>query len=292
MKIEGMITAMVTPFDDDFSLSEKRTENLTRFLIENGSQGLFVLGTNGEFFSLSREEKVKQVKYVKKYSEGKIPLYAGAGGLSTYESIETAKALEEAGADGISVINPFFNKLKDEEIVNHYRHIAKAVNIPLLIYNMPGNTGMNISENIFKGLIEIENIKGIKDSSGDMENVKNYIALSKDKDFSVLIGSDSKILSGLKLGAKGCVASTSNVITRHVVNLLEAFKEGRMEEAEKLQKDIDVIRAAFKLGTQPSVVKRALYLLGIDVGNTRLPILMPEGKDEEIKEMLSFYKLI
>ena len=291
-RIKGLVVAMITPFNEDGSISKVKCEKLVEHLIEEGVDGLFALGTNGEAFQMEHDEKAQYIRWVCEAVRGRVKVIAGAGMCSTIETIELIKEFKDAGADAVSVVNPYFVKLKKEELINHYRVIAENSDLPVYLYNMPKNTGMNIDADILEEIIKFKNIKGIKDSSGDMENTEKYIELAKGKDFSVLMGSDSKILASLKLGADGFVASTANVISGHLRRLYDAFKNGNMEEAEKLQKDVDVLRNTFKLATQPAVTKRALKLLGIDVGECRLPIMpLPKEYNKDVEEMLNFYNL-
>lgn len=292
MLIEGIVTAMVTPMNQDQKLDFEATKKHIDFLINKGVHGLFILGTNGEFHVLSYEEKVEFAKFVIDHVASRIPVYVGAGECGTQETIRLAQAFESLGADAISVITPYLVKINQAELVQHYTMIAKSVNIPIILYNIPANTGINIEASTLSALMNIENIKGIKDSSGNIDTIKSYLEVIKDKDFSLLIGSDSKILEGLKLGAKGAVASTSNVIPEHIVSLYNAYKSGTIENAEKLQKDVDVIRNVFKLGTVPSIVKRCVCLRGNNVGEARFPVAsINDSYDKQIHEMLSFYGL-
>ena len=292
MEIKGIITAMVTPFDENQKVNEKAARQLIDHLIEKGVSGLFILGSNGEFHVLSDEEKVAFAKVVVEHVNHRVPVYVGAGACSTQETIKLAKQMEAIGADALSVISPYFIAPTQQELANHYRRVAEAVNIPIIMYNIPKNTGVNIEPATVKSLIGVKNIAGIKDSSGNMENMQGYIDAAKGSDFVVLVGSDSKILPALKIGAAGAIAGTSNVITELDVSIYENFLKGDLEAAQKAQEDIDVLRGVLKLGTVPSVMKRAVTLMGIDVGDARYPVeKLPKEVDEKIKEALNFYGL-
>jgi len=292
MLFEGIVTAMVTPMNSDQSLNFEATKKHIDFLIDKGVHGLFILGTNGEFHVLSFEEKCEFAKFVIEYVNKRVPVYAGAGECSTKETIRLAQAYERFGADAISVITPYLVRINQEEIIQHYTKIAQSVKIPVILYNIPANTGVNIDASSLEVLMKIPNIKGIKDSSGNSETIQSYMSIIKDNDFSLLIGSDSKILEGLKLGAKGAVASTSNAIPEHILSLYDSFNNGNIELAEKLQRDVDVIRNVFKLATVPSIVKRCVSLRGVGVGEARYPVLSIGGQfDDQITKMLQFYGL-
>lgn len=293
MLIEGIITAMVTPMDVNQKIDYEATKRHIDFLIDKGVHGLFILGTNGEFHVLSYEEKIEFARVVVNHVAKRVAVYVGAGECGTYETIRLAQAFEAIGADAISVITPYLVKINQAELEMHYTMVAKSVNIPIILYNIPANTGINIEASTLESLMNIENIKGIKDSSGNLDTIKAYLSVIGDKDFSLLIGSDSKILEGLILGAKGAVASTSNAIPEHIVSLYNAYKSGNIENALMLQKDVDVIRGVLKLATIPSIVKRCVSLRGNNVGEARYPVMSINDKyDRQILEMLSFYKLI
>lgn len=294
MDIKGIITAMVTPFDENQKINPLATKQLVNKLIDKGVDGLFILGTNGEFHTLSRDEKLYFAKLVIDEVDKRIPVYVGTGGNSTVEVIELSKEMEALGADAISVITPYFLAPTQKELINHYKSIASSVDIPIILYNIPKNTGINLEFETVYELSKVSNISGIKDSSGNIENIKGYIEVTKDSNFSVLSGSDSLILKSLNLGAKGAIAATSNLLTEINVAIYKNFLKGNMEEAEKFQKDIDVLRGVLKLGTVPSVLKKAVELSGIPVGPARLPVM--EIHDdlvvEKIREMLRYYKFL
>jgi 4-hydroxy-tetrahydrodipicolinate synthase len=200
--------------------------------------------------------------------------------------------MESLGADALSVITPFFLVPTQEEVIKHYKAVAEAVQIPIILYNIPKNTGMNLEPSTVAELAKVKNIAGIKDSSGKIENIKSYIEASAGQDFSVLSGSDSLILKALELGATGAVAATANLLTELDVSIYQNFLKGDMEAAEKAQKDIDVLRGVLKLGTVPSILKKSVELSGIPVGPARLPVTEPNTEAvAKIKEMLSYYKL-
>ncbi|MCB5934187.1 4-hydroxy-tetrahydrodipicolinate synthase [Caldibacillus thermoamylovorans] len=292
MKIKGIITAMVTPFDEAQNLNLVATCQLVDKLIESGVDGLFILGTNGEFHLLSNEEKILFSKTVIDHVNHRIPVYVGVGACGTKETIKLAQQMEKVGADALSVITPYLIAPTQEELIQHYKMIAESVNTPIILYNLPKNTGVNIEPSTVATLLEVKNIVAIKDSSGNMENMQGYIDVVKDHDFAVLVGSDSKILSALKMGASGAVAGTSNVITEVIISIYHKFINGYLDEAEKLQKDVDVLREVLKLGTVPSVMKKAVTLLGVNVGDARLPVKSLSEEDTlKIKEALNFYQL-
>ncbi|OJG33083.1 dihydrodipicolinate synthase [Enterococcus devriesei] len=286
---------MVTPLQaDSCGIDEQKTRQLVEHLITNGVAGLFILGTNGEFYALSTEEKITLAKIVVEQAAGRVPVFAGAGGISTQAVSDLANEFAKVGVDAVSIITPFLIKISDRELINHYQEIAEKNQLPIILYNIPSNTGINISEAAFKELVKNPKIIGIKDSSGNVENIKMYIENSRQRaDFSVLVGSDSKILTALKLGADGAVAATSNVLTKTDVAIYDLYQSGDLTKAQVLQASIDEFRRVLKFATVPAVLKYSCDLIGYPVGKTKLPVLPAEGKYvAEIKEVLTTYGTI
>ena len=292
MKIKGIITAMVTPLSED-GINEAATRELVNKLINDGVHGLFVLGTNGEFYALSEAEKLALVKIVVDEAAGRVPVFAGSGGISTEEVIKVTNQFAELGVDAVSVITPYLIKLSDEELIQHYQTIALNTNLPMILYNIPANTQLSINESVFKELIQLPQIIGIKDSSGKLENIQMYLETNDREDFSILIGSDSLILPALQMGVDGAVAATSNVLTKTDLGIYQAFLENKMERAQVLQESINDFRGILKLATVPSVLKHSLELIGFPVGAPKKPVRKVSSKfDAEICETLSKYKEI
>lgn len=292
MKIKGIITAMVTPLSED-GINEAATRKLVNKLINDGVHGLFVLGTNGEFYALSEAEKLALVEIVVDEATGRVPVFAGSGGISTEEVIKVTNQFAELGVDAVSVITPYLIKLSDEELIQHYQTIALNTNLPMILYNIPANTQLSINESVFKELIQLPQIIGIKDSSGKLENIQMYLEMNDREDFSILIGSDSLILPALQMGVDGAVAATSNVLTKTDLGIYQAFLENKMERAQVLQESINDFRGILKLATVPSVLKHSLELIGFPVGAPKNPVHKVSSKfDAEICETLSKYKEI
>ena len=292
---EGIITPIVTPFHRDAqeSINYEATKQLIDHLIEHGVKGIFILGSNGEFHVIDEEEKVAFAKRVIEIVNKRVPVFVGTGCCSTRETIRLSKKMEELGADALSVITPYFLKPTNANLYAHYKAVAESVNLPIVLYNIPKATGCPLDPELVNELADIENIKAIKDSSGEEERIQAYAKIAKEKDFKLLIVSDSKISYAYELGASGAVAGTSNVITDTLVALDRALRNKEQESAEKLQKDIDVLRGVLKLGTVPSAMKRAVELAGIaEVGPARMPVEeLSKEDDEKIIEMLRYYGL-
>ena len=201
-----------------------------------------------------------------------------------------SREAEAIGADALSVINPYFLGISDQQLVEYFKTVAASVKIPVLLYNIPKGTGKNISKEAVEQLVIIENIKGIKDSSGNIDNLKDYLDVTAGHDVDVLVGSDGKISEAHALGAQGTIAGTANLITKVVVDLWKALEAGNTEEAARLQAEIEPIRDILHLGSTPQTLKRSLELAGYPVGPARFPVTeVAEGVDEKIYAMLDHY---
>lgn len=288
-KLEGIIPAVITPLKDD-EIDYYATTTHVNILIEEGVDGLFILGTNGEFHVLSDDEKVSFAKHVIDVVAKRVPVYVGVGSCSTRGTLELAKRMEQLHPDALSVITPYMVPVSQSSLIEHYTTIANNVTIPLILYNIPANTGNNIDPSTVEMLMSHPNIIGIKDSSGNIELLKEYIDVSRNENFSVLVGSDSKILDAYILGAKGCVASTANIITPHIKLLIQSFKNNDLTLASKLQIDIDPIRNVMKKESIPVILKRLVSLKNVEVGEARKPApTIGDKYDTLIEEVLNFY---
>ncbi|KPI46197.1 dihydrodipicolinate synthase [Clostridioides difficile] len=291
MKYKGIICAMITPFDENQNINPQATCELIDYLIDKGVYGLFILGTNGECHVLTDDEKVEFAKIVINHTNNRVPVFVGTGGNSTREVITLSKRMEEIGANALSIITPYFVTPTQQELILHYKSIADSVNLPIMMYNMPGKTGINIEPDSVRELSKIKNIVGIKDSSGRLDNMKAYIEAIEGEDFSVFSGSDSLILDSLKAGGKGAVAATANFLTEIDIAIYENFMNGDLEKAQEAQNSIEELRRILKLGTIPSVIKKTVVLNGINVGTARLPVTEPTGESlEEIKQVVENYR--
>ena len=291
MDYKGIICAMITPLDENQNINEKATRELIDYLIDRGVYGLFILGTNGECHMLTDDEKVEFAKIVIEHTNNRVPVFVGTGGNSTREVINLSKRMEEIGASALSIITPYFVPPTQEELILHYKAIAESVNLPIMMYNMPGKTGINIEPESVRELSKVKNIVGIKDSSGKLDNMKAYIEVTKGEDFGVFSGSDSLILDILKAGGQGAVAATANFLTEIDVAIYNNFIKGDLEAAQKAQDSIEELRRILKLGTIPSVIKKTVVLNEINVGPARLPVTEPTGEAlEEIKKVVENYK--
>ena len=289
-EIKGIIPPIITPMKEDETINLEELRNQIERQIEGGVHALFAFGTNGEGYILSEKEKYEILEAMVDQVKGRVPVYAGSGCISTKDTIRVSKEAERLGADILSIITPSFAVASQKELYDHYAEVAKHVNIPIVLYNIPARTGNKLlPETVQKLAKDVDLIMGAKDSSGDWDNLQAYINLTKDldKDFRVLSGNDSLILKSLQAGGAGGIAGCANVYPKVLSSIYDLFKAGKIEEAEKAQASIASFRAVFKYGNPNTVVKKAVKLLGYPVGDCRRPFnyLSDEGM-EELKKVL------
>ena len=290
VEIKGIIPPILTPMNDDESINEAELRHQVNRMIDAGVSGIFAFGTNGEAYALSHKEKVQILNVVVDETKKRVPVYAGTGCVTTKETITLSKEAEEIGADILSVIVPYFAAASQDELYDHYKAVAESVKLPVVLYNIPARTGNALAPATVARLAkDIPNIMGAKDSSGNFDNMKQYIELTQDigKDFSVLSGNDSLILPALMFGGKGGIAGCANVFPHTMVEIYKAFKAGDIERAKKVQDSIRIFRNCFKYGNPNTLVKIAAGLLGDPVGPCRRPFskITPEGM-EALKKTL------
>lgn len=282
VELKGIITPILTPMNADESVNLTELRNQVERLISGGVHGIFPFGTNGEGYILSENEKIEVLEATIDQVKGRVPVYAGSGLISTKDTICMSKKAEELGADVLSIITPSFAVASQKELYDHYVEIAKHVDTPIVLYNIPARTGNKLlPETIAKLAKDVDLIVGAKDSSGDWDNLKAYITETREleKDFYVLSGNDSLILPCLKEGGFGGIAGCSNVYPEVLSSIYNLFIDGKLEEAEVVQESIASFRAVFKYGNPNTVVKKAVAMLGYPVGDCRRPFnyLCEEG---------------
>jgi 4-hydroxy-tetrahydrodipicolinate synthase len=288
VNIQGIISAMATAMHEDETVNEEEIRNHVNRLIENGIHGLFCLGTNGEFYALSREEKLNVIRIVVDENRKRVPLFAGTGCITTKETIELTQKAKTFGVDAVSIIAPYFAQLSQEGLYSHYKQIAEAVDIDIIIYNIPARTGINIDYKTVSRLSQIHNIVGIKDSSGNFDNMLRYIE-ETDRDFKVLSGNDSLILWNLMAGGAGGISGISNLFPKRMADIYNFWAAGDLKNAKSLQDSIRPIRDALQLGNPNSIVKRAGNLLGCKLGPARAPFIADPGVDKVLTGILEQY---
>lgn len=281
-KPRGIIPPMITPFNEDEQVDCQALKRMTNYLIDAGVHGVFPLGSTGEGYGIDFNQKRKVIETVFEATNRRVPVYAGTGAITTKESIQLTKMATEIGVDALSVITPYFISPSEEELFEHYKEIASNTDLPIILYNNPGRTGVNLSIDIIIRLSHIDNIVGIKDSSGDMSKAAEIIRRTGN-DFAVLAGRDSLIYGFLVYGGQGSIAATANIVPRLVVSIYELYQKGEYQAALEAQFKLAPLRMAFSLGSFPVIVKEALKLRGINMGNTLKPI---GSLDVEAREKL------
>jgi 4-hydroxy-tetrahydrodipicolinate synthase len=286
---KGIIPAMVTPIDGAGRINEASARKLVNHLIDGGVHGLFPVGSQGEAFSLTFEQKKEIIRIVIAETRGRVPVYAGTGAVTTREAMETTKMAHDLGVSAVSVITPYFLVPSQKELIVHYTTIARACpDLPILLYSNPDRTQVPFPVSTVLELAAVDNIIGIKDSSGDMSLTGEYIRLTRGMNFHVLMGRDTLIYAALCYGAAGSICATGNVDPRVPVEIYEAFVAGDHKRALDAQFRLAPLRVAFGLGTFPVVVKEALTMIGIDAGPAIPPIgPMTQENREKLRKVIS-----
>lgn len=288
---KGCGTAIVTPFTQD-GVNFEEFRKLIEFQIKNKVDAIIVCGTTGEAATMTEEEKKQTIKFAIDVVAKRTKVIVGTGSNNTKVAIDMSKWAQEIGADGILVVTPYYNKTTQNGLIAHYTEIAKAVKLPIIMYNVPGRTGVNILPNTCKELSKIENIVGIKEASGDISQVAKIASLCGD-DFSIYSGNDDQIIPVLSLGGKGVISVLSNIMPEYTHNMVYHYFNGEVEKAMKEQLEVvDLIDALF-VEVNPIPVKYALNLMGFDFGKPRLPLVeMTESNKELMKNVMKKHKLI
>jgi 4-hydroxy-tetrahydrodipicolinate synthase len=272
MQVRGIIPPVATPMQANEDLDLPRLRWFIDHLIANGVHGIFVLGTNSEFYALDDYEKQQVIATAVEHVKGRVPVYAGTGAETTREAIRLTKMAEKEGVQGVSIITPYFVIPTQQEIFDHYRRIAEQTSLPVILYSNPATCGgVKIDPETVGRLAEIRNIVGIKDSSGDLTNTVEMIRVVPDH-FSVLMGRDTLIFSALQFGAKGAVPATGNIAPALLAEIYNTYMKGDIAASKAAQLRLNPIRMSLTLGTAPGGVKAALNLLGLSIGPSRSPV--------------------
>jgi 4-hydroxy-tetrahydrodipicolinate synthase len=288
----GIIPAMVTPLTADEQINEKSLRRLTNHLIDGKVHGVFAVGSQGEFWAFTPEEKKRVWEVVVDEARGRVPVYAGTVGVTTRETIELTRIAEKIGIDAVSILTPYFIGPNDDQLLDHYKAVAESTSLPILVYTNPARTNVKISPGLLARLAQVKGIVGIKDSSGDLELTAEYIRVVPPT-FSVLMGRDTLIYAGLSYGTKGSIAATANVKPALVASIYDKYMAGDLPGALQAQRELAPLRLAFAWGTFPVVIKEALNLMGMDAGPCRAPVgpLTAEQR-ERLKKVLQEMKVI
>ncbi|MFC4404434.1 4-hydroxy-tetrahydrodipicolinate synthase [Gracilibacillus xinjiangensis] len=272
MNFGRVVTAMVTPFDQDGQVDYQKAERLIDHLIANGTEGIVVAGTTGESPTLSAEEKISLLKFAVKTVNKRVPVIAGTGSNNTNGSIELTKQAELIGVDAVMLVTPYYNKPSQQGMYEHFKTIANTTSLPIMLYNIPGRTGVNLLPETIIELAQISNIVSVKEASGNLDAMTKIIR-GTPSTFSLYSGDDSLTLPILAIGGTGVVSVSSHVIGNEMNEMIQAFQQGRVTEAAILHQELLPIMQALFTAPNPTPVKAALSFIGLDVGSVRLPLI-------------------
>jgi len=283
VKLGKVLTAMVTPFDQNLAVNYQVSQELANRLIDSGSDGVVVAGTTGESPTLTKAEKINLFKAVVEAIGGKGTVIAGTGSYNTVDSIELTKEAERAGVDGVMLVAPYYNKPSQEGLYQHFKAIAEATSLPVIIYNIPGRTGVNISVDTLLRLAEIENVVAVKEASGNMGQI-SQICEQAPKSFQVYSGDDALTLPVLSVGGVGIISVAAHIAGRKIKEMVTAYERGEVAKAAQINMELGPLNRALFANTNPIMVKAACNLLGFKVGGLRLPLVEATSKEKEMLE--------
>ncbi|HGM3507242.1 TPA: 4-hydroxy-tetrahydrodipicolinate synthase [Clostridioides difficile] len=289
MIFKGSAVALVTPFTKDNKVDFDKLGELVEYQIANGTDAIVSCGTTGEANTMTDEEQLATIKYVVEKVNKRVPVIAGSGSNDTMHSVNLSQEAEKLGVDALLIITPYYNKANKVGLKRHFETIANSVKLPIILYNVPGRTCVNISPSLIVELAKIDNIVAVKEASGDLGQVAEIASLVPD-DFAIYSGNDDTILPLLSLGGQGVISVLANVCPQETHDLVAKFFEGDIEGSRKLQLGMDALIAALFIEVNPIPVKTAMNLLGFNVGDLRLPLAEMDPTNLEVlkKELVNF----
>jgi 4-hydroxy-tetrahydrodipicolinate synthase len=285
MNFGQVLTAMVTPFDHTGEVDFNATRLLVNYLIANGTDGLVVAGTTGESPTLTTEEKVELFKFVVDVVDGRVPVIAGTGSNNTRASISLTRLAAEAGVDGIMLVTPYYNKPSQEGLFQHFKAIAESTPLPIMLYNIPGRSVVNMSVETIARLSKINNIVAIKEASGSLDDMAEIIS-STPSDFTLYSGDDGLTLPVLAIGGAGVVSVASHIIGNEMQEMINRFKNGELQGAAKAHRSLLPIMKGLFAAPNPTPVKAALNMNGINVGGVRLPMVPLSDEEKAVLQSI------
>ena len=288
----GSCVALVTPFKDG-KIDFEKLKELIDWQIEKGTDAILIAGTTGETSTLTDEEHLQLLRVAGEYIDGRVPYIAGTGSNDTAYSIMLTQFAKTYKADAALVINPYYNKSTQKGIVAHIKAIAEAVDIPIIVYNVPSRTGMNITVDTIKKLSEIPNVQAVKEASGDISQI-SAIVEACGSEIDVYSGNDDQVLPILALGGKGVISVSANIIPTEIHNLVQTYMDGDLEKSREIQFNTNIVNRAMFIETNPIPLKTAMGIMGLDTGEMRLPLVEMEeaNKDKLVEELKKFGGLI
>ncbi|RKD32436.1 4-hydroxy-tetrahydrodipicolinate synthase [Thermohalobacter berrensis] len=287
---KGSGVAIVTPFKEK-GIDYDKLGELIEWHIEEGTDAIIICGTTGEASTMTDEEQKETIKFAVEKVNKRIPVIAGTGSNDTHHAIELSKFAEEVGADGLLVVTPYYNKTTQKGLIEHYTAIADSVNIPVIVYNVPGRTGVNVQPKTLAKLSKHPNIKAVKEASGDISQVAEIARLCPD-DFYIYSGNDDMVVPLLSLGGVGVISVVANILPKDTHDMVVSYLNGNINKAKELQLNMKGLIDALFIETNPIPIKTAMNLLGMNVGKLRLPLTdMVEENLEVLKDELKKYGL-
>lgn len=287
-----LLTAMITPMLEDLSVDYDGAAKLAEYLIEQGSDGLVVAGSTGESPTLTDEEKVKLFATVVDAVGGKVPVIAGTGSNSTAHTIELTKQAEKVGVDGVMLVAPYYNRPSQAGLLQHFKTIVQETRLPVMIYNIPSRTGVNISADTMLEIAKLRNVAAVKEASGNLDQVGEIIRRS-GRDFKVYSGDDSLTLPILSIGGDGVVSVASHIVGLRMREMIDAYNNGQTKSAADIHLELLPLFKALFITTNPVPVKKALSMMGLPAGPVRLPLANPSDDEvARIKQVLQDMDLV
>ena len=286
MEIPRLLTAMITPYDENLQINYSKAAEMAEYLCNNGTDAIVVCGTTGEAPALSDEEKLHMFATVKKQVGHKIPVWAGTGSNNTAHASDFSREAEKLGVDGLLLVTPYYNKPSQEGLYQHFKAIAENVSIPAMLYNVPGRTGCNLLPETVARLSKVDNIIAIKQAVGNLDQTSELKNLLPD-DFIIYSGDDSLTLPMMALGARGVVSIASHIIGNEMQRMITAFVNGDVKLAQEIHNQLFPIFKGLFITTNPIPLKEALNMMGKEVGGFRLPLCSASEKEKAlIKDLL------
>ncbi|MBS3815011.1 MAG: 4-hydroxy-tetrahydrodipicolinate synthase [Hadesarchaea archaeon] len=288
MNFKGGMTALITPLDENNEFNEEGFRQIIDSQIKGGIDGIVPVGTTGECATLSYEEHEKVVEVAVDAANGRVPVIAGTGSNSTREALRLTRHAKEVGADGVLLVAPYYNKPTQRGLYEHYKTLAEEIEIPQIIYNIPSRTGRNIEAETLIKLSKLDNVAGVKEASGDLNQVMKISRETRDNDFNVLSGDDSLTLPILSLGGVGVISVASNLLPGKISELVNSYLDGDPKRSREIHFELMPLFEALFIETNPGPVKAAMNLLGDPAGRVRPPLVDSEPETKErLREVLT-----
>ncbi len=288
---EGSGVALITPFTET-GVDYDKLKEILEWHVKEGTDSIIICGTTGEATTMTLDEKKEVIKFTVDTINGRIPVIAGTGSNNTKASIEMSKYAESVGVSAVLVITPYYNKTNHKGLLKHFEAINNAINIPIILYNVPSRTGMNITPSTLKELSTLKNVVAIKEASGDLSQVAKMAEICGNT-IDIYSGNDDQIIPIMSLGGKGVISVLANVIPNKTHKMTKMYLEGKCHEASKMQLEYLNLANSLFLETNPIPVKTALNLMGLEVGPLRLPLYeMDDALKNQLEDTLKKYKLI